>query len=131
MVEIETIARKWGDSIAVIIPKNIVESEKIRPQTKIKIKLVTGLMNLYEFYYIVIKENNSELAEEFFNRLISSCVKINPSLVKEVANFRFKEIKRKLSYIDCLGYVIAKENKIKFFTGDIGFKGMTNVKFVE
>ena len=40
MVEIETIARKWGDSIAVIIPKNIVESEKIRPQTKIKIKFV-------------------------------------------------------------------------------------------
>ena len=94
-------------------------------------KIVTGLMNLYEFYYIVIKENNSELAEEFFNRLISSCVKINPSLVKEVANFRFKEIKRKLSYIDCLGYVIAKENKIKFLTGDIGFKGMSNIKFVE
>jgi len=40
MTEIETIARKWGDSIAIIIPKNIVEAEKIKPQTKVKIKIV-------------------------------------------------------------------------------------------
>ena len=40
MVEIETIARKWGDSIAVIIPKTVAEAEKIKPQTKVKIKVV-------------------------------------------------------------------------------------------
>ena len=40
MVEIETIARKWGDSIAVIIPKIIAEAEKIRPRTKVKIRVV-------------------------------------------------------------------------------------------
>lgn len=40
MEEIETIARKWGDSIAVIIPKSIVETEKIKPQTKVRIKIV-------------------------------------------------------------------------------------------
>ena len=94
-------------------------------------RIITGLMNLYEFYYILIKENNKELAESFFNRLINSCVKINPELVKEAANFRFKEIKKKLSYVDCLGYIIAKENKGKFLTGDKGFKGMPNVIFVE
>ena len=72
-----------------------------------------------------------ELAEEFFNRLINSFVKINPELVKETANFRFKEIRRKFSYVDCLGYIIAKENKIRFLTGDIRFKGMPNVMFVQ
>ncbi len=97
----------------------------------VKGKIMTGLMNLYEFYYILIKENNKKLADEFFNRLINSCVKINPELVKEAANFRFKEIKRKFSYVDCLGYGIAKENRVKFLTGDRGFKGMPNVVFVE
>lgn len=94
-------------------------------------KIITGLMNLYEFYYILIKENNKRLAEEFFNRLINSCIKIKPDIVKEAANFRFKEIKRKLSYVDCLGYIIAKTNNVKFLTGDAGFKGLSNVKFVE
>ena len=40
MPEIETIARKWGDSIAIIIPKYIVEEERIKPKSKIRIRLV-------------------------------------------------------------------------------------------
>ena len=30
-------------------------------------KIITALMNLYEFYYILIKESQNKLAEEFFN----------------------------------------------------------------
>ena len=94
-------------------------------------KIMTGLMNLYEFYYILAKENNKRLAEEFFNRLINSCIKIKPEIVKEAANFRLKEIKRKLSYVDCLGYIIAKMNNAPFLTGDASFKGLPNIKFIE
>lgn len=36
MEEIETTARKWGDSIAVIIPKKIVEKQKIKINDTIK-----------------------------------------------------------------------------------------------
>ncbi len=39
MEKIEVVARRWGDSIAVIIPKKIVESERISPKSKIKIKI--------------------------------------------------------------------------------------------
>lgn len=94
-------------------------------------KILTGLMNLYEFYYISTKENNNNLAEEFFDRLVSSCIKIKPEFLKKAANFRFKEIKRKFSYVDCLGYIMAKENNVEFLTGDIGFKDMPNVRFVQ
>jgi len=38
--EIQTLARKWGDSIAVIIPRDIVKAEKIRPESKIRIKVI-------------------------------------------------------------------------------------------
>lgn len=39
MTEIETIARKWGDSVAIIIPAEIAKAERIRPQHKIKITI--------------------------------------------------------------------------------------------
>jgi len=93
--------------------------------------VITTLMNLYELYYTLLKEDHQGLGEEFFNKLISSCMEIKSESIKESAKFRKKEIKRKLSYIDCLGYTIAKENKVKFLTGDEGFKNISNVEFVK
>ncbi|MBI2632493.1 hypothetical protein HYW75_05805 [Candidatus Pacearchaeota archaeon] len=37
MTEINTLARKWGDSIAIIIPKKIAEAEKIIPESKVRL----------------------------------------------------------------------------------------------
>ncbi len=37
MAEINTTARKWGDSIAVIIPREIVAEENIRPKDTLHI----------------------------------------------------------------------------------------------
>ncbi len=39
MTEIEVFARKWGDSIAVIIPNEVVKVENIKPKDKIRIKV--------------------------------------------------------------------------------------------
>ena len=44
---------------------------------------------------------------------------------------KFKFKKEKLSYIDCLGYEVAKKLKIKFLTGDEGFRDKENVEFVK
>ena len=46
---VRTKARKWGDSIAVIIPKFIVEAEKIRPEDELKISVEKedNLMELF------------------------------------------------------------------------------------
>lgn len=93
-------------------------------------KILTCLMNLYELYYLLIKENKEELTEEFFKRLMYNCVEISAECIKEAAKFRFKEIKKKMSYLDCLGYVLARENNVKFLTGDIAFKDLPNVEFV-
>ncbi len=93
--------------------------------------IVTTLMNLYELYYLLVKEGKKELAEEFFNRLVNNCVDIKPENVKESAKFRFREIKRKLSYLDCLGYIVAKDIDVKFLTGDSGFEELPNVEFVK
>ncbi len=50
-MEIETIAKRWGSSIGIIIPKEIVETNKIRENDVIKIEI-----------------KNRPLAREFFGR---------------------------------------------------------------
>jgi len=35
MAELDSIARKWGDSVAVIIPKEIVAEENIQPKDRV------------------------------------------------------------------------------------------------
>ncbi|OIO41019.1 PIN domain nuclease [Candidatus Pacearchaeota archaeon CG_4_10_14_0_2_um_filter_05_32_18] len=94
-------------------------------------KILTNLMNVYELYYILIKENENKLAEEFFDKLINFCVKIEPNIVKEAAAFRLENIKKKFSYLDCLGYVTARSLKVKFLTGDEGFRDISGVEFVK
>jgi len=39
-METEAIARKWGSSIGFIVPKEIVEKEKIRPNSKVVFKII-------------------------------------------------------------------------------------------
>jgi len=42
-----------------------------------------------------------------------------------------KSNKSNLSYVDCIGYILAKELKVGFLTGDREFEGMDNVEFVK
>lgn len=93
--------------------------------------IITSLMNLYELYYQLLKNNQDEIADIFFNRLESSCIEIKSEIIKKAAKFRKQEIKSKFSYIDCLGYTIAKEHGVKFLTGDKAFENMSNVMFVK
>src|SRR3989344_4111154 len=74
--------------------------------------IATSLMNLYELYYTLNRDGQSELAEEFFDRLVGSCVKMGADIVKESAKFRMKNVKSRFSYVDCLGYTIAKSKSI-------------------
>ncbi len=51
MEEIKTIAKKWGSSIGIIIPKEIVDAKKIKENDK-----------------IIIEIKNRPIAGEFFGR---------------------------------------------------------------
>ncbi|MBS3125415.1 AbrB/MazE/SpoVT family DNA-binding domain-containing protein [Candidatus Woesearchaeota archaeon] len=37
MTEIQAVARKWGDSLAIIIPNDVVKAHNIKPQDKITV----------------------------------------------------------------------------------------------
>jgi uncharacterized protein len=96
------------------------------------INAVTSYFQVYETYYILIKNNyNFEEIKDFFSFLQNLCVNLNFDWIPKSVEFRRKHKKRDLSYADCLGYIIAKELGIKFLTGDKEFKDLPNVEFVK
>ena len=42
-----------------------------------------------------------------------------------------KNIKKRLSFADCIGYAAARKFGVKFVTGDYMFKGLEGVEFVK
>ena len=39
-MEVEAIAKKWGSSIGFVIPKEVAEKEKIKPNSKVKFDII-------------------------------------------------------------------------------------------
>lgn len=97
---------------------------------KTGVQVHTTLMNLYELHYTLYKDGQQTLAELFFERLLPCCLDITPEDVKAASLFRFQHIKKKFSYVDALGYVIAVKHGLSFLTGDSAFEGMASVNFV-
>lgn len=95
------------------------------------VTIVTTKMNLMEFHYGLLLKYGKELADKYFAELSQFCVDIEDNIIILANEFRVSMKKRKLSYIDCLGYAIAQARNIKFLTGDQGFKDLENVEYVK
>jgi len=116
------------DSYAII--ELILENknyEKIQEDT-----ITTTTLNLMEVYYFLLRKYNKQTADFWMKELkfnIIDIIKLDVAL--KSSYFRFSNKKEKLSYIDCIGYVIANTLNIKFLTGDSKFKNKENVEFVK
>lgn len=94
--------------------------------------IITSTLNLSEFYYALLRAHNEQTANYWINKLkfhLVNIIKLEDAI--EASKFRFKYKKEKLSFIDCIGYVLAKKLDIKFLTGDEKFKNKENVEFVK
>lgn len=90
----------------------------------------TSLFNLYEFYFILLKDFDDDTAKNFSEKFRHKIVNIEDKNIFEASNFKLKNFRKKFSYADCLGYVVAKNLGIKFLTGDKQFEKFENVEFV-
>ena len=66
MADIDVKVRKWGDSLAVIIPKDVAEKEKIRVEDKIHLRIGKE-MDFTDLFGIVkgkIKKSAQQLKNE-------------------------------------------------------------------
>lgn len=94
------------------------------------IKPIITKLNLMELHYSILKEVGKDYAEIIYQKFLPFVVEISDKAIKLANEFKLKHKKRKLSYVDCLGYILAKIYNVKFLTGDKEFKGMENVEFV-
>ena len=94
--------------------------------------VVTTKYNVCELYYALLKMGyGKKTASNVVETLALKYVEPITKDIIDAAQYRFKRKKRKLSYIDCVGYSIAKRLKLKFLTGDEQFEREPGVKYVK
>jgi predicted nucleic acid-binding protein len=91
----------------------------------------TSIFNITEIYYAFLREFGEQFADERTLPLFLNTLPVQALTIKEAMKFRLKHKKSNLSYADCIGYQLAKENNFRFLTGDKEFKGLSNVEFVK
>jgi|SRR3989344_1944283 len=89
------------------------------------------LLNLIEIVNSVFKDLGEEQARKVYNNLKYCVEELNEDVILESTKFKNKNSKKRFSYADCIGYIFAKTNNLKFLTGDKDFEGLDNVEFVK
>jgi uncharacterized protein len=111
----------------------IEEGNKSYLQYSAEVGIATTKLNLMELYYSYLKISLGR-AEKAFEDFREFCIEINDETMKEAALFRHqlkeKSNKCNVSFVDCIGYLLAKKLKMKFLTGDKEFRNLDNVEFV-
>lgn len=116
------------DTYALI---EIYKSSPSYEKYKKDVKIFLNKLNLLEFAYFLIRENRETEINFFFNKLVNYNIDYDEEILIKAAKMKFKFLKQRLSFIDCIGYILAKKKKIKFLTGDEKFRNRDNVEFVK
>ena len=94
--------------------------------------IILSIQNLAEVYWHCIITPGLEMeADNIFSRFRSHVVEIDDETLKEAIKFRKTHKKQDLSYADCIGYIYAMRNNLKFLTGDKEFEHLPLVEFVK
>lgn len=96
-----------------------------------QMQVLTSKVNLIELAYHLIQSFPELEVERILNSLKIETIEIDANHISKIAFFRKQFSSKKFSYIDCIGYILARENDLKFITGDKQFKDMPNVLFIK
>lgn len=91
---------------------------------------VVSALNIGEFYAYLIRTYGQEAAKERLKSYNFEVCELTKDLMMAATELKTAHAKKELSWTDCIGYVAAKQLKLRFLTGDKEFKGMDNVEFV-
>ena len=95
------------------------------------VSIITTKLNLMELYYTILLKYEKKEAEVCFEKFLPYVVDIDNDIYKKACEFKFLNKHKRLSYVDCIGYIIAKSRNVKFLTGDEQFKDIENVEFIK
>lgn len=93
--------------------------------------IMTTKWNLLELHYHLLVHKGKDEADEAYNAFKGYIIEADHDDMKAASLFRSQHTRKKLSFIDCAGYAIAKRRGAFFLTGDAAFQGMENVEFVK
>lgn len=93
--------------------------------------IITSFLNLIEVSYAIMRDFDEHTAKKEYAKLKDSIVEIDEDTMFEAIIFRLKHKSKKLSYIDCIGYIYALRNNLLFLTGDKEFQDMKNTEFIK
>ncbi len=91
---------------------------------------LTTKMNLLEVVYAFLREGKIEAASTIVREFQNKVIEPDALTIIEIAAWKLQEKPKTFSFVDCLGYVLAKKMGIPFLTGDEEFEGKENVVFV-
>lgn len=112
----------------------LVELYKSNPnyaKYKKEIKIILNKLNVQEFIYFLIREGKDSEVEESFRLLSKFNVDYDNEILIKAAKMKFQYKNEKLSFVDCIGYHLAKKHNVKFLTGDSKFQDKENVEFIK
>ena len=120
--------RYFFDTYALV---EIYKSNPAYEKYKEGIIIFLNKLNLLEFSYYLMREGKENEVMEIFNKYSRHYVNYDEDVLIKAAEMKFKFLKERLSFIDCIGYILAKKNNALFLTGDEKFRNKENVEFVK
>ena len=93
--------------------------------------ILVNKLNLMELSYFLFKEKRIDEIKGIFDNYIKYNVDYDEGLLIDAAEMKLKFLKERISFIDCIGYLLAKKHNAKFLTGDEKFRNKDNVEFVK
>ena len=87
-------------------------------------------LSMAEFYSILYRQNEESAAIEWNHKLHAYCRAVSKEILIKSLKYRINNKKENLSIFDCVGYMFALENNLKFVTGDWAFKNKEGVLFI-
>ena len=100
------------------------------PYTK-DVDIILNNLNLMELTFYLIRTDKEKDVQDSFSELSKNNTDYDKAILIEASRMKFKYKKEKLSFVDCIGYCLAKRHKVKFLTGDEKFRHKENVEFVK
>ena len=93
--------------------------------------IIITQLNIIEITYSVLLDHGEISAKFIYERFQDCAQEIDESIILQALKFCKQYNKRNLSYADCIGYIYAISNNLKFLTGDEQFKDLPHVEFVK
>ncbi len=93
--------------------------------------IITAFYNLYELVYFLLRDYDEDRVEKVLKKLNPNTIEPDREHLIEAAEFKLKNRDQQLSYVDCMGYVLARDNDLIFLTGDQEFREKKNVEYLD